>query len=142
VRQRWRTKDGESAPLSGHERAVTVMVLMDPHLIKKNCNEMIAVAKRNEERRRELAVEAAKNNAEFVKDVLRRHNLSNTKTLKFEEVRQWLQVVGSAHSRSLPLDRATSLAEKNFPGMSAGLATLSSKTPCEVYSSGLSLPEQ
>ena len=94
---------------------------------------MLVVAKRNEERKRELAVMAAQNNSEFVKDVLKRHNLANTQTLKFEEVRHWLQVVGNAQAGSLPRERANSLIDKNFPGMAAGLAALTTDAASKVH---------
>ena len=97
----------------------------------------LVVAQRNQERKRELAVEAAKNNAAFVKDILKRHDLSNTQTLKFEEVRSWLQVVGNAQSGSLPRERANSLIEQNFPGTAVGLAVLS---PPEASTSKVATP--
>ncbi len=91
----------------------------------------VALVKKNQARKREKAVEAAKNHADFIKDILRRHNLSKTQTLKFEEVRSWLQMVGNAHVGSLPRSRANNLIDQNFPGTSAALATLraDSKSP-------------
>ena len=84
----------------------------------------VAIIRKNQERKREKAVEAAKNHAHFIKDIFKRHNLSKTQTLKFEEVRSWLQKVGNAHAGSLPRSQANNLMDQNFPGTSAALATL------------------
>ncbi len=73
----------------------------------------VALVKKNQARKREKAVEAAKNHADFIKDILRRHNLSKTQTLKFEEVLSWLQMVGNAHVGSLPRNRANNLIDQN-----------------------------
>ncbi len=84
----------------------------------------IAVARKKQEFRRERAVEAAKNHADFVKDILKRHNLSKTQTLKFEEVRAWLQMVGDAHAGTVAHRQANDLIDQNFPGTTAALAAL------------------
>ncbi len=83
-----------------------------------------AVRIKNQERRREKAVEAARNHAAFIQDILKRHNLSKTQTLKFEEVRSWLQVVVNAYIGTLPRNQASTLIEQSFPGTTAALATL------------------
>ncbi len=85
-----------------------------------------AMKMKHQDRRREKAVEAAKNHAAFIKDILKRHNLSKTQTLKFEEVRSWLQMVVNAYLGTLPRNQDT-LIEQNFPGTAAALATLNAE---------------
>ena len=95
---------------------------------------IVLVKLKQEERQREIAVEKARNDARFVKDILKRHNVSNTATLKFEEVRSWLQVVGSAHAGTVTgTGLGNKLIEDNFPGSVKGLAALKSGNAEQVH---------
>ena len=78
----------------------------------------------NQRRCRLLAQERACRDAAFIADVLRRYNLSKSKTLNFEEVRTWLKVLASAQAAPLNQNRARNELGNQFPGASTGLEVL------------------
>ena len=80
---------------------------------------------KNSNKRRQLAQEKANNEAAFIKDILRRFDVSKTKTLRFEEIRAWLQFL--ANSQAVPVDQdlARDQLDVQFPGASVGLDILS-----------------
>jgi hypothetical protein len=76
-----------------------------------------------EQKRRDAAVEQSRNNAAFAKDILKRYSKSDT--LKFDQVRSWLQVVANSQigtSRRAAGDDST--LEDRFPGSSVALSEL------------------
>jgi len=76
-----------------------------------------------EQKRRDAAVEQSRNNAAFAKDILKRYSKSDT--LKFDQVRSWLQVVANSQigtSRKAAGD--DSALEDRFPGSSVALSEL------------------
>ena len=86
--------------------------------------------KREKERLKNLRLRRKfKKDAEFVRDVLRHFDMSKTETLNFEEVRSWLNFVGSAKVRSKRGNKyfeakAWKELESEFPGFSSSMAEL------------------
>jgi hypothetical protein len=75
-----------------------------------------------EQKRRDAAVEQARCNAAFAKDILKRY--SKTDALKFDQVRSWLQVVANSQV-GLPISHAGGdELEASFPGSSVALSEL------------------
>jgi len=83
------------------------------------------IAARNQERSRIQAVENAKMNENFIRDVLSKHNISQSGRLEFEEVRSWLTKLAETYARKLPKARANSLTDGLFPGSVEGMKVLS-----------------
>eukprot|EP00291_Cryptomonas_curvata_P013901 CAMPEP_0172205392 /NCGR_PEP_ID=MMETSP1050-20130122/32582_1 /TAXON_ID=233186 /ORGANISM="Cryptomonas curvata, Strain CCAP979/52" /LENGTH=174 /DNA_ID=CAMNT_0012884249 /DNA_START=28 /DNA_END=549 /DNA_ORIENTATION=+ len=96
---------------------------------------------KNSNKRRQLAQEKANNEAAFIKDILRRFDVSKTKTLRFEEIRAWLQFL--ANSQTVPVDQdlAKDQLDVQFPGASVGLDILSPTVPNEPNRSDSDKPE-
>jgi CRISPR/Cas system-associated endonuclease Cas3-HD len=90
---------------------------------------------KNANKRRQLAQEKAHNEAAFIKDILRRFDVSKTHTLRFEEVRRWLQFL--ADSQAVPVDQdvARDQLDVEFPGASVGLEILSPALPSKPHHS-------
>ena len=90
-----------------------------------------------ERKRREAAVERARSNALFAKDILKRYSKSDT--LNFGQVRAWLQVVANSQVGSRNLAAGNEL-ESTFPGSVIALseltvqATFSASTKSHVVS--------
>lgn len=78
----------------------------------------------NMKQQRLLAQEKAKNEAMFVRDVLKRFDVSKTQTLRFEEVRAWLRFIANAQGHAISQDQAQMEMQQAFPGASAGLSFL------------------
>jgi hypothetical protein len=76
----------------------------------------------NAKRQRRQAQQKANNDANFVRDVLRRFDVSKTRTLRFEEVRAWLKFLADSQSNSVNPDQAQMEMMRAFPGASAGLS--------------------
>jgi hypothetical protein len=76
-----------------------------------------------EQKRRDAAVERSRNNAAFAKDILKRYSKSDT--LKFDQVRNWLQVVANSQTgTSRKTAEDNSALEDRFPGSSVALSEL------------------
>jgi hypothetical protein len=86
---------------------------------------------KNSNKRRQQAQEKANNEAAFIKDILRRFDVSKTKTLRFEEVRAWLQFLANSQAAPVDQDVARDQLDFQFPGASVGLDILSPTMPNE-----------
>ncbi len=96
----------------------------------------------NANKRRQQAQEKAYHEAAFINDILRRFDVSKSKTLKFEELRSWLNFL--ARSQGVPLDQDIARNELGFqfPGASAGLDVLSPTDPANPKRSNNSSDEE
>ena len=99
---------------------------------------MVYLMVKNMSQQRALAQEKAMREARFIKDILHRFDVSNTKTLRFEEVRSWLRTIANSQGPGVSEYQARDEMHQAFPGASAGLSALDRDSADEYYS----IPEE